>query len=73
VHVGPAEAAEIGNLLVQAIALGELGSIDDARQVVRVSFAPTIDEPAEEELWREARDRFEEISRSPRLLDRIDA
>ena len=73
VHVGPAEAAEIGNLLVQAIALGELGSIDDARQVVRVSFAPTIDEPIEEELWREARDRFEEISRSPRLLERIDA
>ena len=38
---GPAEATLVGNLLVQAIALGELGSLAEAREVVRRSFAPT--------------------------------
>ena len=39
VLAGPEEATVIGNLLVQAIALGELGSLADAREVVRRSFA----------------------------------
>ena len=32
---GPEEATLLGNLLVQAIALGELGSVAEAREVVR--------------------------------------
>ena len=37
VLAGPAEATSIGNLLVQAIATGELGSLDELRDVVRRS------------------------------------
>ena len=37
VLAGPAEATSIGNLLVQAIAAGELGSLDELRDVVRRS------------------------------------
>ncbi len=37
---GPEEATLLGNLLVQAIALGEIGSLAEARDVVRASFAP---------------------------------
>ena len=55
---GPEEASEIGNLLVQAIALGELGSVADAREVVRRSFPPTVYEPRESAAWQEARERF---------------
>lgn len=38
VHAGPIEATAIGNALLQAIALGELGSLADLRAVVRASF-----------------------------------
>ena len=36
--VGPADAAAIGNVLVQALALGHLESLQQAREVVRQSF-----------------------------------
>jgi rhamnulokinase len=36
--VGPADAAAIGNVLVQALALGHLESLEQAREVVRQSF-----------------------------------
>lgn len=39
VITGPVEATAAGNLLVQAIALGEIGSLAEAREVVRRSFA----------------------------------
>ena len=45
VLAGPEEATLLGNLLVQAIALGEIGSLAEARDVVRRSFAPTTYEP----------------------------
>jgi rhamnulokinase len=58
VLAGPAEATLVGNLLVQAIALGELGSLEDARALVRESFSPVIHEPVGGEEWAEARARF---------------
>ena len=45
VLAGPEEATLLGNLLVQAMALGELARSTEAREVVRASFAPTIYEP----------------------------
>ncbi len=62
VLAGPAEAAEIGNLVVQAIALGELASLNEARDLVRASFEPTVYEPKDSAAWREARERFAEIA-----------
>ncbi len=41
VLVGPEEATVLGNLLVQAIAVGEIGSLAEAREVVRSSLPPT--------------------------------
>ena len=45
VLAGPEEATLLGNLLVQAMALGELGSLDEAREVVRASFERRTYEP----------------------------
>ena len=56
VIAGPEEATLVGNLLVQAMALGELASLDEAREVVRRSFVPTTHEPAESQRV-ERRDR----------------
>jgi rhamnulokinase len=58
VEAGPEEATLVGNLLVQAIAAGELGSLADGREVVRASFPTTTYEPQDGERWREARARF---------------
>ena len=45
VIAGPGEATVIGNLLVQAMALGEIGSMSQLRQVVRNSFDTREFEP----------------------------
>lgn len=69
---GPAEAAEIGNLCVQAIALGELASIEDARAVVAASFEPIVYEPEDNDAWREAGERFRTIA-SALPLEEVEA
>ena len=58
VLAGPEEATLVGNLLVQAMALGEIGSLREARDVVRASFAPVVYEPESTAGWQEARARF---------------
>jgi rhamnulokinase len=45
VVTGPIEATAIGNLLVQAVALGQIGSLAEAREVVRRSFDVLTFEP----------------------------
>jgi rhamnulokinase len=60
VLAGPAESTLLGNLLVQAMALGEVGSLAEVRDVVRASFAPTVYEP--EDGWAEARERFAAVA-----------
>jgi rhamnulokinase len=61
VLAGPEEATTVGNLAAQAMALGELGSLDEARDVIRSSFQPTVYEPSQQPEWKEARARFAEI------------
>jgi rhamnulokinase len=63
VLAGPEEATLVGNLIAQAIALGELASLEEAREVVRASFEPTLYEPARQAEWGQAYARFEEIVR----------
>jgi len=58
VMAGPVEATAIGNVLVQAIGLGVLGNLHDARQVVMRSFAVQSYEPQQPEAWNAAYQRF---------------
>ena len=59
VVAGPAEATAIGNLLVQALGLGCLGSAEEIRAVVRASFEPRTFTPSGDDgRWAEACDRF---------------
>jgi rhamnulokinase len=62
VLAGPEEATLVGNLLVQAMALGELTSLEEARAVVRASFDVTVHEPTPSSEWDEARQRFAELA-----------
>jgi len=54
VITGPLEATAIGNVLMQAIALGHLDTLDDARAVVRASFITETYHPAGKDGWDEA-------------------
>ncbi|MDX6600209.1 MAG: rhamnulokinase [Gaiellales bacterium] len=58
VLAGPEEATLVGNLLVQAMAMGELSSLGEAREVARRSFVPTTYEPSESHQWSDAQARF---------------
>jgi rhamnulokinase len=64
VWAGPTEASEVGNLLVQAMALGELSSLEDARAVVAESFSPVLYEPRPGGLWDDAYQRFRRLSQA---------
>jgi rhamnulokinase len=58
VLAGPTEATALGNLAVQAIAAGRLGSLGQAREVIARSFAPEEFKPASNAAWSEAYGRF---------------
>lgn len=62
VLAGPSEATAIGNLLMQAIAAGELDSLADGRALVARSFPARRYEPGGD--WAEARERFDNLLRS---------
>ncbi|HNS20664.1 MAG TPA: rhamnulokinase family protein [Sedimentisphaerales bacterium] len=51
VVTGPIEATASGNVLMQAKAVGQLKSIDEARQVVRNSFEMKEYKPQNRDLW----------------------
>jgi rhamnulokinase len=67
VEAGPEEATLLGNLLVQAMALDEVATVADAREIVAASVAPTTFEPQPGAAWQEARARFEEAVALPTL------
>jgi hypothetical protein len=45
VVAGPVEATAIGNVMVQALACGRVGSLEEIRTVVRRSFEASTYEP----------------------------
>lgn len=54
VITGPIEATAIGNILMQMLAVGEIGSLDEGRQIARRSFAVETYQPQENIAWDEA-------------------
>ncbi|MCU0486755.1 MAG: FGGY-family carbohydrate kinase, partial [Anaerolineales bacterium] len=54
VVAGPVEATAIGNILMQAIALGHLGSLTEARCMVSSSFDVKTYHPLNQAGWDEA-------------------
>ncbi len=61
VMAGPVEATALGNVLIQARAAGDLGSLAEIREVVRRSEQITEYTPRNPEDWHAARDTFRRI------------
>jgi rhamnulokinase len=55
VIAGPVEATAIGNVMMQAVSGGDVGSIAQARQVIRGSFEVTEYAPRNVPPWDDAR------------------
>ncbi|HEV3339245.1 MAG TPA: rhamnulokinase family protein [Pirellulales bacterium] len=58
VVAGPVEATAIGNCMMQAIASGAVGSVREARDVVRGSFSLHTYEPRDTDRWNQEYKRF---------------
>src|SRR5205807_2933176 len=58
VLAGPVEATAVGNVLVQALGVGALGSLADAREVVRRSFDVRTYTPQNSAAWHTPYQRF---------------
>jgi rhamnulokinase len=58
VIAGPAEATAIGNVLVQAMAVGRVKSLAEARAIVRENFDVKRFEPADAGKWNRAYERY---------------
>ncbi len=67
VVAGPIEATVMGNALVQLIALGEIGDINEARQVVAGMDELRRYEPNETAVWHEAYGRYQRMVQSQRV------
>ncbi|MCH2123168.1 MAG: rhamnulokinase [Pirellulaceae bacterium] len=59
VVAGPVEATAIGNLMMQLVAAGEIGSIREARSIVSSSFPVDTYEPQDPGPWNAAFERFQ--------------
>jgi rhamnulokinase len=58
---GPVEATAAGNVLVQAITLGQVPSLTAARQIVRTSMETVTVSPEDAAGWRQQHRRFEKF------------
>lgn len=61
VVAGPIEATAIGNVMMQVVSSGEVGSIAEAREVIRNSFDVEEYTPQDPQPWDEAFERFSSI------------
>jgi rhamnulokinase len=58
VVAGPIEATAIGNVMMQAVAAGAVGSIAEAREVIRRSFSVEEYVPQHAEAWDAVYERY---------------
>ena len=62
VIAGPVEATAIGNIMMQAHALGHVGSLAEIRTIVGQSFQPVRYEPTDQDIWNSAYERFSKMT-----------
>jgi sugar (pentulose or hexulose) kinase len=61
VIAGPVEATAIGNMLVTAIALGDIANLEQGRAIVHDSFNVKRYEPKNSQAWDEAFGRYQKV------------
>lgn len=64
VIAGPVEATAIGNIIMQALAIGDINSLEEGRELVSNSFELITYEPKNVGAWEEAYKRFLKLIKS---------
>jgi len=64
VFAGPVEATAIGNIMMQAMSLGHIGSLKEGRDIIRNSFDICTYKPQNTDEWNAAYDRFLALKKS---------
>ena len=59
VLAGPSEATSIGNIMMQAMAAGAVGSLEEMREVISANVKPYEYNPADGAVWDEAYQRYQ--------------
>lgn len=62
VYAGPAEATAIGNIMLQAKALGVVSSLEEIRRMVLNSFETKVFHPLNAESWDMQYQRFKDLT-----------
>jgi rhamnulokinase len=65
VITGPVEATAVGNLIMQMLAMGDIQSLEEGRDIVRHSFSheTSIYQPRDTDIWQEALGKWRTICR----------
>ena len=61
VSTGPVEATSIGNVVVQAMAMGAIKDLNEGRRVVKNSFDIKVYEPQDSNEWDKAYEEWKKI------------
>jgi rhamnulokinase len=61
VVTGPSEGTALGNIMVQALAAGKVGSRSEIREIIRNSFQLRTYEPLQTSAWEAAYEKFKKI------------
>jgi len=64
VLAGPAEATAIGNIAMQLVGIGAIGSIGEARTLIEQSFPAEVYEPSGKGSWERAYAGFRQLARA---------
>ncbi|WP_114298861.1 rhamnulokinase [Anaerobacterium chartisolvens] len=63
VIAGPVEATSVGNLVIQAMALGKVKNLKEARRIVGASFPTEVFKPRDSQMWDRPYEAFKNIIR----------
>ena len=58
VQTGPVEATALGNIIGQALALGDIKSLQEGRDIIRASTETNIYQPQDKAQWEAAYKKF---------------
>ncbi|NMB73343.1 MAG: rhamnulokinase, partial [Bacteroidales bacterium] len=61
VVTGPSEGTALGNIMVQDLAAGKVGSRSEIREIIRNSFQLRTYEPLQTSAWEAAYEKFKKI------------
>ena len=61
VVAGPSEATAFGNIMMQAVGAGIVGSLGEARKIIRASIETEEFLPKDREVWDKAYDKFQTL------------